>query len=376
MRILLVIRSLVIGGAERQCAELACAMAERGHEVTLCTLGQGGPLESLLSGSAVRMVSLGHSGRLGIGVTALRLRRVCRELAPDVIYSFLSVANLLCAGVLPVQYRRRLVWGVRASWMDLPAYGLVVRAVMRLETFLSRRPALIVANSEAGVRHHAELGYPVARLRCVENRIDMRRFQFDAVRRLALRQANAVADGDTVVALVGRIDPIKGHDVFLRAVARVAPRIARVRFWCVGDGIADLKARLLAQAEQIGVGRDVRWLGDVADMAAVYSAADVVVSASLSEGFPNVVAESLACGTPVIGTDVGDTVRMIGIGGSCIRAGDADALALAIEACAGSARPERAVVRREFLQRFDPDLLLARHESFLLAVAREEVPVG
>jgi glycosyltransferase involved in cell wall biosynthesis len=260
--------------------------------------------------------------------------------------------------------------------MDLPAYGPVVRAVMRVESFMSRRPALIIANSAAGVRHHQGLGYPVARLRCVENRIDAQRFRFSADGRRALRLDTGVADGDTVVALVGRIDPIKGHHVFLQAVTQVVPRLAGVRFWCVGDGIAGLKAGLLAQAERIGIGREVRWLGDVADMAGVYSAADIVVSASLSEGFPNVVAEAMACGTPVIGTDVGDTARMIGSGGRCIPAGDAEALAAAIVECAGGTRPEREAVRREFLRRFDPDALLVRHESLLLDIARQEVPVG
>jgi glycosyltransferase involved in cell wall biosynthesis len=103
-------------------------------------------------------------------------------------------------------------------------------------------------------------------------------------------------------------------------------------------------------------------------MPEVYSAADLVVSASLSEGFPNTVSEALVCGTPVIGTDVGDTARIVEGSGQCVAAGDASCLAAAMLEWFGRPPLDRSTIRQNFLRRFDPSLLLQRHEALVGSV--------
>jgi glycosyltransferase involved in cell wall biosynthesis len=205
-------------------------------------------------------------------------------------------------------------------------------------------------------------------MQCVENRIDVERFRFSEAGRRRLRELHGVSHGQRIVALVGRLDPIKGHTIFMRAAAAVAAERGDVVFWCVGGGNSNLKGSLQALAAELGMSDRLTWLGDVAEMPEVYSAADLVVSASLSEGFPNTVCEALVCGTPVIGTEVGDTARIVEGGGRCIAAGDASALAAAILEWLGRPSPDRSTIRQNFLLRFDPTLLLQRHEALLGSV--------
>lgn len=369
MRLLLIIRSLELGGAERQCRDLSLALRARGHEVVLCTLGAGGPLADALPPGGVRHVALGHVGPRHVMRTLGRLRRLYREVRPDVVYSWLPVSNLLAAWSVPRQLRARLVWAVRASSMDLPDYGQLARLVLGIERRFARRPALIIVNSEAGVAYHAGIGFPRERMVCIENAIDVERFQFSAEARTSVRARHGVADDRKVVVLVARVDPVKGHACFIDAAARVGAERDDVEFWCVGGGDRDLQSRLQALAAARGIAHRVRWLGQEADIAAYYSAADLAVSASLFEGFSNTVAEALCCGAPVVGTDAGDTARIIGSSGAAVPPGDGAALARAILAQLGAEPPGREAVRQAFMRRFDPRDLLARHEAALLSVS-------
>jgi glycosyltransferase involved in cell wall biosynthesis len=369
MRLLLIIRSLDVGGAERQCRDLSLALRARGHEVVLCTLGAGGPLTDTLSAGGVLHLGLGHAGPRNLLRTLVRLRRVYREFRPDVIYSWLPVSNLLAAWSLPRRLRTRLVWAVRASSMDLPDYGRLARLVPAIERRFARRPALIIVNSEAGVAHHASIGFPRERMVCVENAIDIMRFRFSAEARQILRSRHSITDDRKVVVLVARVDPVKGHAFFIDAAARVAAERDDVDFWCIGDGDAGLRSRLQALAEARGICHRLRWLAQDADIAAYFSAADLAVSASLFEGFSNTVAEALCCGVPVVGTEAGDTARIIGSCGAAVPPGDAPAMSRAILAQLNRVPPDREVVRQSFLGRFDPGDLLARHEAALISVA-------
>ncbi len=104
---------------------------------------------------------------------------------------------------------------------------------------------------------------------------------------------------------VGRMVPVKGLDVLLDAWRIVAPRVPAARLLLVGEG--PKATALRAQATRLGVDGSVRFVGPRPheELPDWYRAADVTVLPSLSEGVPNVLLESLACGTPFVATNVG-----------------------------------------------------------------------
>jgi glycosyltransferase involved in cell wall biosynthesis len=371
MRILFVIRSLQLGGAERQCTSLAANLRKRGYVVCVVSLAAGGVLAPELVRHDVDVRTCDHRGPFDLARSALRLRGFVREFAPDVIYSFMSVSNILCAICLPRSMLARLVWGVRASWADHPDYSVLARLVMKIETKLARRPRLIISNSLAGANYHIGLGYPRERTRVVENAIDDALFDFSEPARKNARSRLGVAEGRKIVVLVARIDVIKGYDTFLDAAAQVAARRGDVDFWCVGGGNSQLAGQLRNRARALNIESRVTWHGEVREtkiLVELLAAADLAVSASMAEGFPNSVAECLVCGLPVIGTDAGDTRRIIGDSGDCVPIGDKDAMAAAILRRL-ELNATRESVRADYLARFAPPLLLERHEALLLGIA-------
>jgi glycosyltransferase involved in cell wall biosynthesis len=133
------------------------------------------------------------------------------------------------------------------------------------------------------------------------------------------------------VGMVARLDPVKNHENFLRAAAFVAAAQPRARFACVGGGAPGRQETLERLARELGLEGRIVFTGSRRVTRADYSAFDVSVLASdVGEGFPNVLAEAMACGRPVAATDSGDARAVVGSAGAVVPPRDPEALAKAI----------------------------------------------
>lgn len=343
LRIVLLVRSLERGGAQRQLVALAGGLSARGHVVTTVPFYTDGPLVRPLREAGLRCMPLDKRGRWDLASFASRFVRLLRDQRPDVVYSFLVDANL--AGLISkvVGPQTKLVWSIRASNMDLSHYGHLSRLVFFLTRPASRGADLIISNSVAGRQFHASLGYPAGRIRVVPNGIDTVCFAPDRDSGLRLRRGWGVEDDDVLVGVVARLDPMKDHPTFLNAASRLARRRPQVRYVCVGGGPADYARALEVRATELGIRDRIVWAGEVGDMPTVYNAVDVLCLPSrFGEGFPNVVGEAMACGVPCVATDVGDSRRIIGDAGLVVQPGNPVALAHAIDTLAGELPHNRA----------------------------------
>lgn len=305
-------RSLDHGGAERQLVVLAKELHRRGHAVLVLVFYPGTPLESELTDAGVRVRSLGKTGRWDVLGFLWRLYRVLCEERPDVLHGYLDVPNASAILMRALMPRLRVVWGVRASNMDLSRYDWLARAADPAVRSLSRYAHLIIANSQAGSTYVVSRGYPPDTIVVIPNGIDTDRFRPDRVSGHRVRREWNVAPGEKLVGLVGRIDPMKDHPTFLAAAARVASMRGDVRFVCVGDGDPRYRRQLQRLADGLGLTHRLVWAGTRADMPAVFNALDVACSSSrFGEGFPNVIGEAMACGVPCVVTDVGDSAWIL-----------------------------------------------------------------
>jgi glycosyltransferase involved in cell wall biosynthesis len=324
-------RSMNYGGAERQVVLLAGELVRRGHQVATVVFYPGGPLEKELREAGCRVVGLDKRGRWDLAVFMPRLARAVRGLGTQVLISYLDVPNLIAAFLRPLLPGVAVVWGVRASNMDLSRYGWFDRLVFALERPLSRLSHLIICNSSAGLEHVRRAGFAPDRLVVVPNAIDTARFRPLPREGRALRGELGLAPGQSLVGLVGRLDPMKDHPTFLRAAALLAREREEVHFACVGNGPPDYRARLEVLGRDLGLEDRLHWLLGRDEVEQVYNALDLLCSASLyGEGFPNVVGEAMACGTPCVVTEVGDAPAVLGGAGKVVPTGDPAALAKAL----------------------------------------------
>jgi glycosyltransferase involved in cell wall biosynthesis len=331
-KLIFLTRSLSRGGAERQLAVLAGALQARGH--SLCVLAMYADkngYESYLEQTGVRLVHLGKKGRWDVMGFLWRLFCQIRKEKPTVLYTYLGVPNILTVILKPFLPKMKVVWGVRASDMDLSRYDWISRLSYRLECFLSRFADLIICNSQAGKTYAAKNGFPEDRLIVIPNGIDTEVFRFSSDARQTMRRMWGIADDTLVIGLVGRLDPMKDHGNFLKAARLVLDTKQNVHFLCVGSGETAYATSLERQAADLNLEANLSWLPAQDHIQNIYNGMDIICSASaFGEGFSNVLTEAMACELPCVATDVGDSRMLVGDAGLIVPPGDEVALAAAL----------------------------------------------
>lgn len=312
MRILLFLRSLLHGGTERQVAVLARELTARGHEVRIATLYGGDAFADDLAAAGIRHEKLGKRGRFDLLRPHRKLVQLAHAWPADVVYSFLPAQNLAAVLLSPFYPRAKTVIGIRAADLDFRKYDWLASLSYRLEPWFARRADLVIANSVAGQRWCQDRGFPTGKLLAIPNGIETEKFRFDHAARDAWRNRLGLDAETVLVTVIARLDVMKGHPVFLQAVAQLAAVHPNMMFACVGNGSAEYRAELGAQAGQLGISGRMIWLPAQDDVQAIFSATDIGVLPSIfGEGFPNILVEGMACGVPMVASDTGDARRIV-----------------------------------------------------------------
>lgn len=371
MKILFLIGSLNIGGAERQLINLAKGLSGRGHAVIVVTFYGGGALDMELKNAKIPFYDLGKKHRLDIARFFNSLRKIVKKEKPDIIHSYLSSANILTIPLKPFFHSIHLVWGVRASNMDLSCYDWLVRLGYPLEGRLSRFSDLIIVNSHVGLEYAASCGFPRDRMIAVHNGIDTGKFRIDPKAQRLIRRELNIDDGEVLVGLAARIDPMKDHATFLRAAAILARQRPDVRFMCVGDEPDEYKQRLKTLSVELGMSSRLLWAGLRRDMPWVFNAMDLHCSSSAyGEGFSNAIGEAMACGVPCVVTDVGDSAIIVGDSGEIVAPRQPQALAEGLKTMVERIEKNRVALRKRardrIVMQFSLEHMVSKTEKALV----------
>lgn len=316
MRILFVMTGLGMGGAERQVADLADEFAQRGHDVVIASLT--GEVVVKPRSVHVRIVPVGMGKSASGLIHGYRaLRRLVREVKPDVVHSHMVHANILTR---LVRLTTRMPCLISSAHSNDEGGRLRMRAY-RLTDFLTDITTNV--SDDAVAAFEAKGAVPRGTMVAVPNGIDTARFRPDPVVRAALRAREGVSPATRLILSVGRLVTEKDHDRLLQAFAPLAD--ARdIVLWIVGSG--PLLDKLQARAAELWLTDRVRFLGMRDDIPALMNAADVFVLSSIYEGFGLVVAEAMACERVVVATDAGGVRDVLGDCGFLVPPRDTAAL--------------------------------------------------
>lgn len=360
MKILIVNSGLRHGGAETQIIYLCHAFVRMGHEVALY----------LLTPEADRVAELPKEVHVEQGRKSspfdfsevMRLRRFIQRWRPDVVKGFLFDANFYArlAGVgtgIPV------INGERND-------GYELNRNQKLAHYPTRMLAkAVVANTHAGRAFAQRLfGIHESRTHVVWNGIDLIKVQSflpSADQKQALRR-DLFGEGDfKVVVVVGTIRRSKDHMLALKVCKALQHSDEGWRFMFVGDAPtgfghyrskaaseeARYKQEVFDYVDRQCLNASVVFTGKRDDAIKLIAAADVLLSTSLHEGFPNVVLEAMAAGTPVVSTAYSDITRILPFQWQVSQARDAQSLAQCVRHAYADhdvvSAAQRAFVERE-----------------------------
>ena len=303
----------------------------------------------------------------------VRLRRVISKIRPGIVYSMLDLSNLMTrVATLSARYQPVLVWGIRASDRQADYRAAVPYWLCKI---LSKGIPFFIANSQAGLLTHRQDGFRIRKGVVVHNGFDLDRFYYDPTGREKLRRTWEVRADEVLVGIIGRLDPIKGHEVFIRMVARLKTEHAQFKFISIGPGPASYKSKLEGLVQQLDVGDRMRFYDGSADLNGVYSALDVVVSTSISEGFSNVIGEAMACRRACVVSNVGDSAILVGDCGIAVKSGDDAAFAEAVMAAMENRDEMGWCGRSRIENEFTANLMVSRTiEKLEVALRASEDP--
>lgn len=357
MHVALLVRTMLRGGVARQVVYIASGLRERGHRVSIIQFYDRSHWDEELADAGVDIHAIRIEGRSDVFRLLRRSTGLLRALRPDVIYGFYVESNLL-ALLLGRRTASRVVWGLRFDSLEPLQSDPLGRAAASMHARLLRRPDLVIANSHAGGRAALAAGLPADRLRIIVNGVDTARFcPRPDDRPLVRTQWNLPSDA-TVIGLVAKTDPRKGHEHFVRAAAVYAQRHRNAHFVRVGPSDPDFRHRVDQLARELGIGERLIWAGVRKDMESVYNAFDLTTLLSDSEDSPNVATESLACGIPCVVSDVGDSALVVGDPTAVVTSPwDAQEVAGAWEQRLAEWEPRQAAATR---QRLESEFGLAR----------------
>lgn len=339
-RLLLFCSRLNTGGAERQFRLFAEAAARSCEVLVVSVWGEGRFWIELQKANKVKTLALGSRKPLtriskAFALVGLirHLRAVIIDYNPDRLYSILFFNNLISYLATPAEMRDCLVWGMRTSGATS---GLLDRLCRYICRALSKSVPLVIANSRSGRDFLRSFGFKNDRIEVVNNGIDHSEFRVDGGDRRHFRQQYQFSKEDILVGIVGRLDPLKGHETFIEAARLCQLETSRLRFLFVGGGRDAYSQNILRSAQSILTPKSFLWLEECNSLREVYNGLDILVSCSVYEGFSNVVAEAMACGKCCIVTDVGDSALIVGQSDFVVGVGDARSIASKLLKAAGS----------------------------------------
>ena len=377
--ILFLINSLHQGGAERQLVALLQGLDRKQFHAIVVTYYQGGAWEETVRQMpGVDLHCLCLRNRFDLAGMFSALSRIIRRTRPDILYGLLGDACTLALIHGRVFGRRKVIWGLRATNMDFRRYSLSSGWVYRLNAYLSKQVDRIIANSWAGSEYHACQGYARDRIVVIPNGIDTGYFRPQPEEGAVLRRDWGFGMETPVIGRIGRLDPMKDYPTFLKAAAKLIHKRPEVRFAIVGGGSDQMRHDLQTMARTQGLGESVLWLGPREDLPAIYSAcAFTSSSSSFGEGFPNVVAESLACEVPCVATDVGDSAGVVGPGGIIVPAKNPAAMVEVWDQILSLSQEERQQMgqegRKHVLENFSVQQMVHATEKVFLDVVEQQL---
>lgn len=319
LRVAHLMQYFAIGGLERTVELLSTASATRGVESLVIAYLGDGPVRAALQAQGIRTMLLDGGPGLRPSLV-LRLRSILRRERIDILHT---------------HHLGPFIYGAPAATL---AGCRHVHTEHSHELYDTRRRQLLGA-----------LMSPLAEVVAVTPEVSEYRKRFpgacqvipngvalppdDASMRARGRLELGVGEDRFVVGCAARLSSEKDHLGLLDAFARLLRREPKALLVCAGDG--PLRGELRARAEDAGLNDQVLWLGNLEDMQPFYSALDVCVLNSTREGLPLSLLEAMACGVPVVATNVGGVGELLaGDAGMLVPSGDPARLAAALASLA------------------------------------------
>lgn len=322
IRILHVVDGYRMGGAENKLLELIARLDRDKYEILLCNVGPDGPLKPQFEHLDIQTFDFPRRWSFD-PIPVFKLAKLMRKHKIDVVQTTLFWADFI--GAMAAKWAGVpliLSWETVSHEGDPYHNKFQRRKGYELASKLMNR--IIAVSNEVKTSLVKRRGVPSEKISVIHYGVDLARYNPNGREtRIAKRAELGLNPDDFLIGIVARLEPWKGHDIFVEAFAGPAEAFSNVHVILVGDG--SLRQSLEEQVRQHGLDSRIHFLGVRHDIAELLNCIDLFVLPSRpGEGLPNVLLEAMACGVPVVATNVGGVPELVrdGYNGYVVKTGD------------------------------------------------------
>jgi glycosyltransferase involved in cell wall biosynthesis len=346
MKIVHVVDSMELGGAETIVSQMCRLQRDQGHDPSVFAVAALGPLgEQLLAEGFSVSPNVGRH----LADAARSFYRLFKQSRPDVVHIHNPTPTIYAAIPARIAGVSSIV-STRHSLVAKPRSPVVEMKYRLASTCCDWVVGICDATTDNLKQARSAPGWKTVR---VYNGAE-------PLRRVAGEQCPA--KGGFTLVFVGRLAPVKNHPFLLQAFRDAQARVSGLRLWIVGDGSE--RNRLESLAEELGISAQVKFWGQQLDVAPFLSAADAFIMSSRSEGLPMSLLQAFSLGLPAIVTDVGGMAEVVRLaqGGITVSVSDSAEMMNAIV---------RMATNNEERNGFSKSAFEAFHARFTLAIMVE-----
>ncbi|WP_369920483.1 glycosyltransferase [Marinomonas polaris] len=327
-KILHIITSLSDGGAEAVLYRL-CTFDKKNTHIVISLMDEGkyGPL---LEKSDITVHCLEMpAGKISFKAL-IELYKLIRQFKPDVVQTWMYHADLIGGVIAKFAGVKNIVWGVHNTTLIKGKSKQSTIIIAKLNAFISYFvPKQIIYCAAKSRQVQESIGFNSGIGCVVPNGYDMDDFMPNPIAGLNFRNEVKLAHDKFLIGHVGRFDPLKDYETLLTSIAELQNIKSDFNMILVGGDLDEENSVLSNIINRRNI-LNIKRLGRRSDISAIMNAFDIFILSSVSEAFPNVLNEAMACGTPCVTTDVGDAAFIVGDTGWIVPSRNPQALSKAM----------------------------------------------
>lgn len=245
-------------------------------------------------------------------INIFRLVKIINFIRPDILQTWLIAGDLVGGITGKLAGVKNIVWNIHFSNLKMGSTKIRNLIIIKILAKLSYLiPKKIIVVSKNGLKNCKKLGYCKEKLIFIPNGYELRIFNSNKNLKYLFRKKFKIQKKIPILGNVSRFDPIKDHNTLLEALSIIRKKRD---FLCILVGLNLNKKNkvLVNKIKELNLIKNIILLGPKNNIPKVMNGLDLHILTSISEAFPNVVVEAMACQTPCVATDVGDCSFIIG----------------------------------------------------------------
>lgn len=300
-----IITSLEVGGAQMLLLDVCRGLSVGKAKHFVIAISRNLILKSNFESIGCHVYCLSIESAWDFPLGLVRLVRVLNRERPKIIQTWLYHADFISIFTSFIFKKAKIIWSIHhasASKLHMRYSTWFLIRILSLASYIF--PARILYCSVFAEKIHHSIGYCKWKSLVIENGIDTNKFCPQNLVRSDFKSSLSIPKDAIVIGMIARFSSIKGFDIFFKMASLLKQKIPNIYFILAGTDVCIENAYLVSTLKSAGIENSVYLLGERSDISFVINGCDVLVCPSYTESFGLVALEGLACGVPVVCSDI------------------------------------------------------------------------